>query len=356
MRIQFIILLMLLLGTITIIECDDSQDSPYNTISELPKLGMIISPPFANDEESYGLYYPDYIQKAKSAGVELAYYYLEWQNIEPQLGNYDFTGPDEIYSAMDEQDVGIAFVIDLIDVFTGQRNQYPQGLETNLDFDDPLFVQAFGNFVDALVNRYQNRLQYLYLSNEIDVYLRKDNLDELSSYCTMLDQIIERLNTNYPQVKVGTVSTFHDNINNDTLSIPEELARHVNVLGYSLYILDTGTSRFQGPPSNVRNWLPIMQSTTGSTPIAIVETSWTAQEDYGGGEQVQADYVYEIFRFKDFFQDQLEYICWFTEHDLRYQRWADVGFYLFFETGLISYEGVERLAWKRWIELYNRYQ
>ena len=113
-------------------------------------------------------------------------------------------------------------------------------------------------------------------------------------------------------------------------------------------------TRFDGKPSDIREWLPIIKQTAGDTKFAIVETSWTAEDEYGGGEGVQADYVYEVFCMKDYFGEQLEYVCWFTECDLIEDAFR--GLKLFRQSGLISYEGVEREAWWKWVELAEKKQ
>lgn len=321
--------------------CDAPVTTP--TPTDIPRLAMVISPPMNDWEGSFA----EYLVKAKGAGVEMGYWYFEWGELESSNGNYTFETFDSVVIHFRNNDVNMAAAVNIIDVFTGELADFPDDIVFT-SFDDPVFVDRFGDFLIAFLGRYNDVMEYLYLTNEIDTYLAQ-HPDELDDYCAMLDTVIPRLNAAYPGVKIGTVSTFHSAYLNDYLYIPVELAKHVNVMGFSLYYINAGCTGFAGQPSDIREWLPLIAATAGDTPIAIVETSWTANPDYGGGELIQSDYVTELFAFQDYFGDKLEYICWFAECDLIASAFH--GMHLFEQLGLISYEGVERPSWRKWNEL-----
>jgi len=54
--------------------------------------------------------------------------------------------------------------------------------------------------------------------------------------------------------------------NRGTLNIAEEIAKHVDVIGFSLYHIEA-SGKYYGKPHDIKEWLPIIKATAGTTQL-----------------------------------------------------------------------------------------
>jgi len=342
----YFLIISVLFSTTT---CDIPDD-------DYPSLAMVIPP---SDDMTY------LMDKAfNEAKIDRMYWYLQWNAIEETKGIYNWGDTDIFFNTLEYFGYKTAISIEPMCTFTGNMSYIPEDLSFS-KFDNSEFIDTYKNFLDKFLERYSDGIEYLYLTNEIDSYFHAhpEETDALSEYCNMLNAIIPFLRNKYPDTKIGTVCSFHNCFNNNRLDIPTEIAKHVDIMGYSLYHVDH-EAQFYGNPSDIRNWLSEIQRISGTTPIAITETTWPAKTDidlfYEDQENEQVLYVEEVFKMKDIFGDNLKYVTWYSCTDYHIQEVIDWGLDWTMFTGLIrgfdSSSREERKSWEKWIELVQKDQ
>ena len=245
----------------------------------------------------------------KNAGIKISNLYYSWGEIEETKENYNWGSLDFNHHVINEHDMKVSLEIKLIDV--NQIGTLHEDIAFT-SFDDSFFKETCKTFILALLDRYEGKIDYLWIGNEIDDYFY-NHRDQLDDYISLYNETYLAVKAKYPEVKVGTISTFHDARRNQALDIIEKIGKTGDIIGFSLY------------PQMIEGAEPVDTDTIFSEMLnisdrvnkkfAITETGWSSV-GFNGSEIKQAQYIRELFRTYNKYKDDLEFLCLFVIYDI----------------------------------------
>ncbi|MBN1305593.1 MAG: hypothetical protein JXA13_14235 [Anaerolineales bacterium] len=286
--------------------CTRADSTPYLSKGAL---GMVVLPK-ANPANQFDLGdYQQALALARSSGVQVSHYYVQWGEIEKEPDSYDWTTPDYIFEANLLEGLQISVVINLI--HTTVRGRVPPDLEERA-FDDPVLAGRLEKFLVAFSDRYADRIHYLAVGNEVNDYFYAHR-DEIDAYAATFDRVRAAVHENNPHLPVGMVFAFHDAETLESLDIIPLLNRG-DYIAYTLYLYDQGF-HFTREPGLIGDYLDRMITISDGTPIAIVETGWSTAKVLDGTEADQAEYVRQVFSALTERREQILFLSWFDLHD-----------------------------------------
>lgn len=140
------------------------------------------------------------IQKSKEAGCNGAVLTYSWPSLEPRQGEFTL---EELKNGVVINEGRVLFLG--IQVLNTTVKDLPADLQTKR-FDDPQVIERFHSFLDALAPLLQNRIRYLSIGNESDIYLSA-NPNEIGAFETFLNAATEHAKKIAPNLIIGTTLT-----------------------------------------------------------------------------------------------------------------------------------------------------
>jgi len=341
-----------------------SQSALCGTPAQAPHLdsgalGMIILPQATGSDAFDPAAYQQALFLARCNGVQVSHYYVNWGQIEPAPGVYDWSVFDYIVEANQLEDLELSVVVEVIHTTT--RGQLPADL-VGLPFDDPRFVERLSAFLATFADRYSGRVKYLWVGNEVNNYFASHR-DEIPAYAAAFDQARAAVHQKHPDLPMGIVFAYHDAEQQGTLDIIQTLNRG-DMIAFALYLQEG--FHFTLDPASVGSYLDEMLALTGDTPMAVVETGWSTAPELDGSEKGQAEYVRQLFAALSSRRERIRFLSWFVLHDSQYEACyntaltffpagtqpdaqsmdAFVSFLCYF--GLRKSDGTPKLGWEAW--------
>lgn len=270
---------------------------------EMGKIGMVVNPAEGDFWEGY---YPA-LRLAKENGVQVLHSYLSWGEVESTAGERDWEWQDAMMGFRVQEGFEISLVVNLI--HTTQRGPLPKDL-AELDFDDPVFIERFSDFILEVLDRYP--VQYLSLGNEVNDYFI-NRRDEIPAYRSFFLTVKDRIAEVHPEVKVGMTFAYHDAVRVNALDIIKELDLG-DFLPLTLYLYNP-PFEFDRDPAELEGILNEILRLAGEKQVALVEIGWNTSESLAGSEQDQETFVREVFRLLAQHRDRIEFMAWFNLHD-----------------------------------------
>jgi len=352
---------------------DQALDSAHCEKSHRPEvqssgvLGMVVMPQ-ANEGGEFNLGdYQQALSLARSNGVQLSHYYVQWGEIEKSPGVYDWTVPDYVFEATYLEDLQLSVVVNVI--HTSVIGRVPPDLE-GVPFDDPAFATRLSQFLATFADRYAGRLNYLSIGNEVNIYFGIHR-DEIEAYAAVFDQARAAIHQHQPDLPVGMVFAYHDAERQGTLDVVQTLNRG-DFIAFTLYLYNEGF-RFTRPTSLIGEYLDKMLDLAGETPMAVVEIGWSTADSLEGTEADQAEYVHQVFSGLKDRKEDIRFISWFILHDTHREGCYDQAL-TFFEPGLepdpasmdtfVTFlchfglrhaDGTPKQAWDVWVQEVQEY-
>ncbi len=276
-----------------------------NPIPTIPKLG--ISPTFKGDFNDWNTSeFIESIELISNLGADVVHYGFLWSELQPGEEEFEWNFTDEVINAIEQNGEKISIIVPVIN--TSDADDLPEHVSFST-FTDGNLIPAYTEFILAFLNRYGDKIDYLYIGNEIDVYF-SENTSEITAYKTFFQQVNDAIEVNYPNVNVGVTFTYHDALNNGTTEIYREFSE-ADILGFTLY------SQFLGSnPNDFTDHLNGLINLTENIgiPIAITETTWSSA-GYSGSVENQKLFIKTAL---DAFKEQsgnLEYFTFWGTYD-----------------------------------------
>lgn len=334
---------------------------PPDNPNEPGIVGMVINAP--NNDLSFENFRAS-IVAARNGGVRASHTYLTWGDIETAPGEYDWTIPDLLMDLPLLEGIRMSLVVDFI--HTSLPGKVPADLE-GLAFDDPTYIQRASDFSVALAEHFGERLDYLMLGNEINIYLAQQP-DQVQPFLSAYQAMLQAVHAAQPDLPVGTVLAFHELINAGSF----ELLHRFSVgdfLAYTYYPHAPGF-RYDGPTDGFGAVLDSMIGESGDTPFIVVENGWVTSDVLGSSEAAQAEYVHHSLQAIAERRGAIDRVIWYGFHDGE-RSICEQGGLSFFEEGfdpaelgdtwnafveylctlgLRNYDGSSKLGWEAFQE------
>lgn len=248
------------------------------------------------------------IKTVKKAGLKINQLYYTWGEIEKKKNSYDWGELDFNFQLLSDNGIKASLVIKLID--TNHIGDLPKGIRFK-SFGSKDFQKQFRRFVLDLLKRYQGKIDYIWIGNEIDGYFYEKR-EEFKDYSRLFNNTYNAVKKKYPNVKVGTIFTYHDSKNNNALDLVEKICKSCDIIGFSLYpqiikgakVTDTG------------KFFDDMKAVAGKVnkKFAITETGWSA-DGFGGSEDKQSQFIKELFGAYKKHKSNVEFLGLFLLYD-----------------------------------------
>ncbi|MES9971227.1 MAG: hypothetical protein ABW092_14425 [Candidatus Thiodiazotropha sp.] len=223
------------------------------------------------------------VRKSTLAGCDAAVLTISWPALEPQQGQFTF---DQLKEALELQKGRFLFLG--IQVVNTTVKEFPFDLQEK-PFDDPDVLKRFHLLLDAIAPLLKNRIRFLSIGNETDVYL-SIYPDETEAYATFLNAARRHAKSIAPDLIVSTTVTEAGALQSDI----RELVRHMDAHFLTYYHGQHGMKgTFKNPRSATKDILAIA-TRLDDRPIVFQEIGFPAHESLGSPEK-QAIFVNGVF-------------------------------------------------------------
>jgi hypothetical protein len=221
-----------------------------------------------------------------------------WHDVELTSGQISFQngldGPVSLIVSAHPEITGVVYVLKMID---SNIRVMPDDLQS-LSFDDATVVMRFQNLIDALAaDPASARISHILLGNEVDGYLSQ-HPDEEAAFETLLEAGIDRVHLKLPNAKVATIVTAGGARSSPALIAA--LNAHTDFVSYTYYPDDgdiLGNAPLQMKPiAEIDADLQFLADSAGAKPFAFTEIGCSSTTAYASSEDLQAQFVTEVFR------------------------------------------------------------
>ena len=343
-------------------------------VAKEPETGMgipgIVPTYFGADLEDFVFSYCDSIGQAKEAGASIAHRYYSWGEMEPSKGNYNWTVSDFFYDIHAAQKMPISADIQV--VYTNQLGDLPRDMQFT-SLNESRFKERFADFMIAFLDRYP-KIKYVEIGNEVDIYLNI-HPEQVYEFKDFYSYVHDEIKAEHPNVKVGTIFAYHAAKQSNSTWIIEELNDIGDFNGFTVYV-HQDKYYFNGSMDDVKPYFDEIDGISGDKPYAFTETGWSSSSTLGSSEEMQSEYVGEVFSILKERKNRVEFFTWYMSHDISDSFCSEVAegfitedieflldnqeymqnFEDFICTqGLRTADDEPKLAWNTWIEEIDRF-
>lgn len=274
----------------------------------LPKLSIV--PLFPDEVSNWSIQVLENTYKTiKHAGFDITEQYLLWGQVESTQGFYDWSVIDYNFNLNTENGLKTSMIVKFPD--NSNLGSLPRDV-TFTTFSDAALIDRFSKFIIALLEHSKGRITYLWIGNEIDVYLNQ-NRSQIDDFDKMYANVCKEVAAKYPNVLIGTISTYHDAFNSQSLDIIEKVGIHGNVIGFSFYPQIIQASSPEDMPKFLAEISKI--ATRMGKKFAITESGWSTQ-GLNGNEQMQTKFINSLLDGAVANKGNIEFIGLFVLHDM----------------------------------------
>jgi len=333
-RVTGTLLLLLSVGVVGAVEPRAAVGTAVSAVErvQVPDGGFPLSmtPMPANDPTSWSEHVASY-KLARDLGTSVAHHYMNWGDIERDAGDYAWDDPADAFALASSHGMVASMELTIINVDTVGR--LPRDLEGR-SLGDPLLRQRFLSFVGELARRSRNDLDYLWIGNEVDIYLDQ-NPSELDTWTNLYRDAVQAVRTEAPGIAVGTVMTYHNALGNGRTSWVDRWGPYSDIIGVTFYpqFMPNGYEI-----DKIQSQIDGLVNAYGKYPLAIVESAVSAASDYGGGPSEQVEYCKEFFKALARHESDFAFAGWFNLHDF------PPGFLAYYPSSLRNWLGSLALA------------
>lgn len=281
---------------------------------------------------------------ARGQGVD-----LHWSDMEPSPGTYDFTTANQINLIQSRGPFQIHVALGVLNTTI---KQVPPDL-ASLPFDSPQMTQRFHDMLTAFLAQFGAQIASIAIGNEVDVYLNS-HPTEWAAYATFYGQAANLVHTLNPSIKVGVTSTFDGATVAPTMQLVTNLNAVSDMFMLNYYPLNPDFTP-RDPSVVAADFAKILSASLGK-PILLQEVGFPTSPALGSSEQLQAQFVANVFSAWVPAGDRIAYLNFFLLHDATLQTCNQIAlqfgqsnpnFVAFFcSLGLRNSDGSPKLGWQ----------
>lgn len=295
------------------------------------------------------------INKSRAAGCNAAVLSFSWPSLEPKPHSYQF---DELLSAI-RLNQGRALFLG-IQVINTTTKELPHDLRDK-SFDDAVVLSRFSDLLDALQPLLNQRLHFLAIGNEVDVYLA-GHPDELAAYQRFLTHNNEHLKKIAPELIIGSTVTSTSATKPEIQWLTQSLDAHFLTFYTTHQGLDTDTN--DGATHYTQQLHQLAQS-LDQRPLVFQEVGSPTHPELGS-EQQQSQFINALFDTWELLGDRIRLINYFLLYDFPEEFVTQlIGYYgatdeqktlnhFIGSLGLHDAQGKPKSGWKTFVERAQR--
>lgn len=243
-------------------------------------------------------------EKSTQAGCQAAVLSFSWPALEPSEDRFTI---EELNGSILLQEGRFLFLG--IQVVNTTVKELPADLQDR-PFDDPVVIQRFKSFLDALGPLLKNRVVYLSIGNETDVYLSA-NPDQWQPYRNFLLESYQHAKSINPNLVVGTTLTDGGAIEPEFQELVEGLDAHFLTYYHGQHGLE---GKFKDPAETKTELVTLANKLNDDRPIVFQEIGFPADSTLGSPEG-QAQFVAGVFDAWEELGDRVQMINYFMLYD-----------------------------------------
>lgn len=269
------------------------------------KVGLIINPKDLTSFKDYN----NAFNLARNNHVQVTHHYIQWRDIEKNNNTTNWEIQDYLINTMHDKGFEISAVFNII--HTSVIGKLPNDIKFT-SWKDEKLKKRFTNFILKYLERYDKKLNYIQIGNEIDIYFN-NHKDELDDYVEFYKHIYNKIKEKYPDLMVGTVFAYHEIKANNN----QDIYNRLNIGdfdSFTLYIYDKDFN-FNKDPDTYLTYLKEIETLTKNRKYSIEEIGWNTHNNLQSNQQKQAQTVNIFFNYLKDAPNRLEYMMWFMLHD-----------------------------------------
>ncbi|MEL6864210.1 MAG: T9SS type A sorting domain-containing protein, partial [Bacteroidota bacterium] len=309
---------------------------------------------------------------AQEACMEAIHFFITWDVLEPNEGEFDEQILDELLSLANiyYSAFGTKVELQLAPVNTNVLT-VPEDLQST-SFASAQMIDRFKTVLDTVFSRMPDvELAALNIGNESDIYFGVEQ-QQYVAYQTFLEAVRPYAQSKYmalhgKALKVGTTFTHHALVDNQKASLCQMVNSNMDIIAVTYYPLNSDfTMQSTSVVAEDFDQLVDQYSNT-EQPIYFVECGYASSSICNSSEDQQADFFSEVFKAWDEHANRIQYLTIFKSTDWSqeevdnfelYYGISDLRFKEYLRTlGLRTYagSGMNKLAYERLLcELESR--
>ena len=268
------------------------------------KIGLIVNTP-TNEITIEDL--RDYYLQASSTGIGRNNLYLFWNLIEPEKENYDWQQSDILMSFNKQNNLQVTLYFSIINGKT--LGPFPDwiGKPSIKSISEDNLVRV----LDAILSRY-DIIDSVIIAGDTDEQFRF-NEQNIPVYEELFNGMYDKLKEKHPQVKIGNAFSLHGVLNKNLSHIVKELDVG-DFVAFSYFPVDA-VNEISKTPLTATEDLQQMMELVPNKKVGIFEISWSTSDFVGGTQEMQTEFVRNVFDFYQNNESELEFVTWYRQYD-----------------------------------------
>lgn len=243
------------------------------------------------------------IKKSKQAGCNGAVLSFSWPALEPQ---HDILTLEDLKNSVIINEGRFLFLG--IQVLNTTVKDLPTDLQGER-FNDPQVLERFRSFLDALAPLLRNRVHYLSIGNESDIYLSA-HPDEIKAFSVFLNSAHKHLKKIAPDLIVSTTLTDAGALRPEFQQLIQHMDAHFLTYYHEQHRL---AGKFKDT-TNTKEEILALTAQLDNRPIIFQEIGFPAHEKIGSPLK-QAEFVNGVFDAWDELGSRVPLLNYFMMYD-----------------------------------------
>lgn len=256
---------------------------------------------------------------AQAIGIQEIGMHMEWWELEIAPGSYDtffLEVANLVYPTM-----GISINLTIAPVHN-VRNTMPVDLQ-GLPFDDPQVIARFKQMLDVVFAKLPDiTLTSLVVGSEVDGFLL-DDAEKWQEFESFFAEVAAYARARRPSLEVTTEVQFFEGYLGNSRAQVQSVMQHADVVGVAYYPLDLEGNVLD--PEIIALHFDMLATGFPGKPIHFYQLGYPTSSLLNSSEELQAQFMREMFRAWDAYADQVKLIDYTFLTDLSVEHSDSVG-------------------------------
>lgn len=303
--IVIVVSIIILISSLQFIEKEEIPSMPVATKTN-EKFGLVINTPKTTTtlqelDNAYTL--------ASSSGIGRSNVYMFWNTVEPEKGEFNWEPSDVQMSLNQKNDLKVTLYFSIINGKT--LGPFPDwiGNPSILAISEENLVIV----LDEILSRY-DIVDTLIISGNTEVQFRyEEGKRNIPVYDELFQYVYQQIKEKHPDVKIGNAFSLNDVINKNLDHVVTELDDG-DFVAFTYMPVDVVNEIVKAPQEAKQDFERILKLVPNNK-IAFFEVGWSSSDFVGGNQEIQKQFVLELFDFYNENEEQFEFITWYRLYD-----------------------------------------